>query len=269
MNNIIIKNNDITIQGDISVEKLDKKGFDNSIKILIQGEQDIGLGFNISSAIHQRIFIELFLTKNSKLNLKTVCCGCFNGSSHFAMFSVIMGDGSSLNWIKSYNWSFTKVKDKIFLKMFNNSKLNIEFSGSLENAEVKEDFKLNILGQNNEVKIFTKQLLKNSKSKIIERLKIKGDKNKLETKAKVGLETSKSYIFMFSKTTGKMNVVSSICEEVFLNEDSIAKSLPLIYSSHGSNKIDHEAKIGEVEKEKLYYLINRGISPEKAKMLII
>jgi len=269
MNELVVNNNDVTYQGNINIEKIEKKGFDNSFRLTIKGEQELRLGFNISNQINQKIFIELFLTKNSKLTIKTGCCGCALKSSHDATFKITMCDGSSLEWDKSYNWRFIDIKDTVYYKIFNNTNINVKFSGLVENCKIKEDFKLIVHGQNNNIKLFSKQILKNSKSKIIERFKIKGNNNEIDSKAKVGLESSKSYIFMFSKATGQYNIVSSVCEEVFLTEDSVAKSLPLIYSSHGSNRIDHEAKIGEIEKEKLYYLINRGVSLDRAKMLII
>lgn len=268
MNKIIIKNNELFYHGNIEIEKIEKKGFNNAIKIMIQENTSLELCFNISEKISQKIFIDLLLTKNSSLNLRNICCGCSN-SNHLVLFKITLLDGASLSWVKSFNWSFTDIKDQIFFKVFNNTNININFHGVLSESKIKEDIKLNVLGNENIIKIRTKQILKNSKSKIIERIKIKKNKNKIETKAKVGLEDSKSYIFMFSKTEGKENKVSSVCEEIFLSKDSIAKSLPIIYSSHSSNKIEHEAKIGEIEKDKLYYLINRGISPDKAKMLII
>ncbi|MBP3920605.1 MAG: Fe-S cluster assembly protein SufB [Bacilli bacterium] len=59
------------------------------------------------------------------------------------------------------------------------------------------------------------------------------------------------------------------CDTIILDEASISDTIPKNIVSNNSSFIEHEATVSKISKEKLFYLMSRGISEEKAKELLI
>ena len=59
------------------------------------------------------------------------------------------------------------------------------------------------------------------------------------------------------------------CDTIILDEKSKSDTIPKNIVENISSNINHEATVSKISKEKLFYLMSRGISEEKAKELII
>ena len=59
------------------------------------------------------------------------------------------------------------------------------------------------------------------------------------------------------------------CDTIILDNDSKSDTIPINTIENESSYIEHEATVAKINKEKLFYLMSRGISEEKAKELII
>ncbi len=59
------------------------------------------------------------------------------------------------------------------------------------------------------------------------------------------------------------------CDTIILDNDSKSDTIPINLVSNNTSYIEHEATVAKISKEKLFYLMSRGISEEKAKELII
>lgn len=59
------------------------------------------------------------------------------------------------------------------------------------------------------------------------------------------------------------------CDTIILDEKSISDTIPQNKVSNKTSSIEHEATVSKISKEKLFYLMSRGISEEKAKELLI
>lgn len=59
------------------------------------------------------------------------------------------------------------------------------------------------------------------------------------------------------------------CDTIILDNDSKSDTIPINNVANASSYIEHEATIAKISKEKLFYLMSRGLSEEKAKELII
>lgn len=69
---------------------------------------------------------------------------------------------------------------------------------------------------------------------------------------------------------GANNCKSTIkCDTIILDNDSKSDTIPLNLVSNNSSFIEHEATVSKISQDKLFYLMSRGISEEKAKELII
>ena len=59
------------------------------------------------------------------------------------------------------------------------------------------------------------------------------------------------------------------CDTIIVDDISKSDTIPINKISNPSSFIEHEATVSKISKEKLFYLMSRGINEEKAKELII
>ena len=59
------------------------------------------------------------------------------------------------------------------------------------------------------------------------------------------------------------------CDTIIIDEYSKSDTIPKNILSNKSSFIEHEATVSKISKEKLFYLMSRGLSEEKAKELLI
>lgn len=59
------------------------------------------------------------------------------------------------------------------------------------------------------------------------------------------------------------------CESLMLDNQSKSDTLPVIELNNDNIDIGHEAKIGRISDEAIFYLMSRGISEEEAKAMIV
>ena len=66
------------------------------------------------------------------------------------------------------------------------------------------------------------------------------------------------------------NSVSNVkCDTIILDEKSKSDTFPKNIVMNNSSLLEHEATVSKISEEKLFYLMSRGISEDKAKELII
>ena len=59
------------------------------------------------------------------------------------------------------------------------------------------------------------------------------------------------------------------CDTIILDEASKSDTIPKNIVENNSSQLNHEATVAKISKDKLFYLMSRGISEERAKELII
>ena len=59
------------------------------------------------------------------------------------------------------------------------------------------------------------------------------------------------------------------CDTIIIDDDSKSDTIPTNIVENKTSNIEHEATVSKISKEKLFYLMSRGITEEKAKELII
>lgn len=59
------------------------------------------------------------------------------------------------------------------------------------------------------------------------------------------------------------------CDTIILDEESKSDTIPTNICSNETSVLNHEATVSRISKEKLFYLMSKGIGEEKAKELII
>lgn len=62
---------------------------------------------------------------------------------------------------------------------------------------------------------------------------------------------------------------SVVCESLMMDSDSRSDTIPVMDIRNQKTDIGHEAKIGRISEESIFYLMSRGISEEEAKAMIV
>ncbi len=66
------------------------------------------------------------------------------------------------------------------------------------------------------------------------------------------------------------NAISMVdCDALIIDDKSISNTYPYIDTSRNDCQISHEAKVGRISDEEIFYLMSKGIDEEKAKQMIV
>ena len=78
------------------------------------------------------------------------------------------------------------------------------------------------------------------------------------------------YRGLIKVTKGAYGCKSTVsCESLMLDNESKSDTLPIIILNNDNIDIGHEAKIGRISDESIFYLMSRGIDEEEAKAMIV
>lgn len=78
------------------------------------------------------------------------------------------------------------------------------------------------------------------------------------------------YRGLLKSTKNAHHVKSTVnCESLILDNQSISDTLPIIEVNNSHIDIGHEAKIGRISEEAIFYLMSRGIPEAEAKAMIV
>jgi Fe-S cluster assembly protein SufB len=71
------------------------------------------------------------------------------------------------------------------------------------------------------------------------------------------------------RSGAKNSTTSVVCDGLMLDNKSISKTFPSMEVNEDDVKVAHEAAIGKVGEEQLFYLMSRGLSEEQATKMIV
>ena len=82
-----------------------------------------------------------------------------------------------------------------------------------------------------------------------------------------GISTYRSAVVIQSQAKNAKSAVS--CQSLMLDDESRSDTIPAIDVRTNKADVGHEAKIGRISDDAVFYLMSRGISEEEAKSLIV
>ena len=82
-----------------------------------------------------------------------------------------------------------------------------------------------------------------------------------------GISTYRSAVVIQNQAKNAKSAVS--CQSLMLDDESRSDTLPAIDVRTNKADVGHEAKIGRISDDAVFYLMSRGISEEEAKSLIV
>lgn len=82
-----------------------------------------------------------------------------------------------------------------------------------------------------------------------------------------GVAIYRGLVKMTKNATGSKSTVS--CESLMLDQESRSDTIPVIDIATQDVDLGHEAKIGRIDDEVIFYLMSRGISEAEAKSMVV
>ncbi len=188
--------------------------------------------------------VELYVGKNARLRYSTI----ENWSKNMYNLNTkraIVEEGGTMEWVSgsfgshvSYLYPMTILKGK-------NSRMEftgITFAGEGQNLDTGA--KVVHMGESTSSYINTKSISKDG-----------------------GISTFRSSVVIQEKAAHSKAAVS--CQSLMLDDISRSDTIPAMDIRCGDADVGHEAKIGRISDEAVFYLMSRGISEENARAMIV
>ena len=217
----------------------------------------------------------IIVDDDSTLNYMEGCTAPINSedSLHAAVVEIYVGKNSKCRYTTIQNWSnnvynlVTKraiVEENGLMEWIDGnigSKINMKYPCCILNGDYSKGNCISIaISKDNQVQDAGAKMIHlghNTVSNVISKsIALKG-----------GNSTYRGLVNINKKA---INSISNVkCDTIILDEDSKSDTLPTNIVSNNNSVLNHEATVTKISKEKLFYLMSRGISEEKAKELLI
>ena len=196
-----------------------------------------------SSNLHAAV-VEIYVGKNSKCRYSTIQNWATN-VYNLVTKRALVEDNGVMEWIDGNIGSYKTMKYPCCVLKGNNSKGTcITISVASKGQEQDSGARMIHIGKNTSSNIISKSIAKNSGSADF--------RGKVEIKA------------------GAVNSYSLVkCDTLILDNDSSSDTIPNNVVKNDSSFIEHEATVSRIDKDKLFYLMSRGLSEEDAINSII
>ena len=188
--------------------------------------------------------VELVVKDNSRLRYSTIenwSKNMYNLNSKRA----IIGKNSTMEWVSGSFGSHTSYLYPMTLLNGEGSKMDytgITFASSEQNLDTGVKVVHN--AKNTSSHIFAKSISREG-----------------------GISTFRSEVTVNKNATNSMSTTS--CESLMLDSISKSDTVPVITVKNDEVSIGHEAKIGQISDDIIFYLLSRGIKLEDAKALVV
>lgn len=194
-------------------------------------------------------------------------------SLHAAVVEIYVGNNAKCRYTTIQNWSsdvynlVTKraiVEENGLMEWIDGnigSKVNMKYPCCILNGEYAKGNCISIaVAKENQIQDAGAKMIhlaKNTTSNIISKsVSLKG-----------GNASYRGLVNITSKATNSKSTIK--CDTIILDDESKSDTIPTNIVSNTSSLLNHEATVSKISKEKLFYLMSRGLTEDKAKELII
>ena len=188
--------------------------------------------------------VEIYIGKNSRVRYSTIenwSKNMYNLNSKRALVE----EGGTIEWVSGSFGSHTSYLYPMSILKGDNSRMEytgITFAG--EGQELDTGAKVVHMGRNTSSHITTKSISRD------------GGKSNFRSEVSIRREAENS----------KSAVT---CESLMLDDQSRSDTIPVSDIRNSKVDIGHEAKIGRISEDSIFYLMSRGLSEDDAKALIV
>ncbi len=195
------------------------------------------------SNLHAAV-VEIYVGKNSKCRYTTIQ-NWSNNVYNLVTKRALVEESGVMEWIDGNVGSFKNMKYPACILKGDNSKGTcITISVATSKQEQDTGAKMIHLGKNTKSNIISKSIC-----------------------SKGGIANYRGKIFIDKSATKSEAIVK--CDTLILDKESKSDTYPNNICLNKESFIEHEATVSRISEEKLFYMMSRGISKEKAIELIV
>lgn len=195
------------------------------------------------SSLHAAV-VEIYVGKGSKCRYSTIQNWATNVNNLVTKRALVDDDGT-MEWIDGNIGSNITMKyPACILKGDNSEGTCITISVATNQQEQDTGARMIHLGKNTKSTIISKSIARSG-----------------------GNATYRGKVDIKEKALNSSSIVK--CDTLILDNDSKSDTIPINICRNDSSNIEHEATVSKISDEKLFYMMSRGISEEKATELII
>lgn len=194
-------------------------------------------------------------------------------SLHAAVVEIYVGENAKCRYTTIQNWSndvYNLVTKRAIVEKNGlmewidgniGSKLNMKYPSCILNGEYAK-------GNCISIAVATKDQIQDTGAKMIH-LAPNTTSNIISKSIATdgGNATYRGTVNISKKAVNSKSIVK--CDTILVDDKSKSDTIPKNIISNNSSYIEHEATVSKISKEKLFYLMSRGLTEEKAKELLI
>ncbi len=194
-------------------------------------------------------------------------------SLHAAVVEIIAMEGSTVRYTTIQNWS-TNVYNLVTKRAFAYERARVEWiDGNLGSKITMKYPAIYLMGEKAHGEVISvafagKNQIQDAGAKIIHMSKNTTSQITSKSVSKDGGRTTYRGLLRINK--GCKNVKSRVsCDALILDKHSASDTIPYMEIREKEVSIGHEASVGKVSEEQLFYLMSRGFSEEEALGMIV
>ena len=188
--------------------------------------------------------VEIFVGDDAKMRYSTI----ENWSKNMYNLNtkrVTVGKNSAMEWVSGSFGSHTSYLYPMTVLKGDNSKMDytgITFAGA--GQELDTGMKVNHIGKHTTSSVNTRSICKDG-----------------------GISNTRTSVVIAPNADESKSIVG--CTSLMLDSKSRSDTIPAIDVRNQNSDVGHEAKIGKISDEAVFYLMSRGISEEDARAMIV
>ncbi len=188
--------------------------------------------------------VEIFVGDNAKMRYSTI----ENWSKNMYNLNtkrVTVGENSAMEWVSGSFGSHTSYLYPMTILKGDHSKMDytgITFAG--EGQELDTGMKVTHIGKHTTSSVNTRSICKDG-----------------------GISNTRTSVVVTPEADGSKSIVG--CTSLMLDSKSRSDTIPAIDVRNHNSDVGHEAKIGKISDEAVFYLMSRGITEEDARAMIV
>ena len=217
----------------------------------------------------------IIVDENSELHYMEGCTAptYSTDSLHAAVVEIFVGKNAKCRYTTIQNWSnnvynlVTKralVEENGLMEWIDGnigSKINMKYPGCILNGQYAK-------GRCISIAVATKDQIQDAGARMIHLAP--NTTSEIISKSIAANGGDATYRGKVKISKNAINSKSTVkCDTIILDNISRSDTIPTNIVSNDSSNINHEATVSKVSQEKLFYLMSRGLSEEKAKELLI
>lgn len=226
-----------------------------------------------SERFKQKVHNLIILEEDSSLNILNGCASAdyINEGLHIGVTEIYLKNNAFLSYTMIHDWSKEiEVRPRTAIDVQNGSTFISNYI-TIKKSKITQSFPTCYLKGKNSTGIFNSLVFapEDSIYDIGARVILEGNQSRAEVTSRT--ISGGGVVVARGELIGKKKDIRAHleCSGILLNDKGKIQAIPILEAHHPDVDMSHEASVGKIAEEEIYYLMTRGISEEMAISLIV